>query len=183
MAQTNLESPTSSLELRFKRWTAVAVVCFLGLLAALPFRSTPSATGNVVAPSHRERSLRFRAEAASSPAPQRESQSRPASHEPAPKPQPASSPSVYQASQNLSDGHRESLVETPPSRDLPRQANAPQELPQACIARRGENLMDIAERALGDRRRWKELMALNPKHRSAFDELAEGEVIVVAEEK
>lgn len=34
--------------------------------------------------------------------------------------------------------------------------------------------MDIAERVLGDRRRWRELIELNPQHRSPFDELSPG---------
>lgn len=55
--------------------------------------------------------------------------------------------------------------------------------PQKYVALHGENLMDIAERILGDRRRWKELVDLNPQFRSGFDEVREGEEIVITREQ
>lgn len=191
MAQALPESQTRSLELRFKRWTAVAVVCFLGLLAALPFRSTPGTSGPPVAPSHRERSLRFRADSEAVPLGKYEADSRPiiaespaASQPPSASPPPSTKPKATVAPAI----HRLLPENVKPQDPEPGEASVAEfpaepaeEKPLHCTARRGENLMDIAERALGDRRRWKELMELNPQHRSAFDELAEGETIALPE--
>ena len=190
MAQALPENQNRSLELRFKRWTAVAVVCFMGLLAALPFRSTPSTSGTPVAPSHRERSLRFRADSEAITPTQNEHDSRPlipdSSKTPALRPTATVAPAIHRVVPKdvLPEdvrpvaGDREEQVET---RVLESPAEPVDEKSLPCTARRGENLMDVAERALGDRRRWKELMELNPEHRSAFDELTEGEAIVLPE--
>lgn len=190
MAQALPENQNRSLELRFKRWTAVAVVCFMGLLAALPFRSTPSASGPPVAPSHRERSLRFRADSEAFAPTQIEHDSRPlipeASKTPAPRPTATVAPAIHRVvPKDVVPKDVDPVASDRAEQDEPRVVESPieptEEKSLPCTARRGENLMDVAERALGDRRRWKELMELNPEHRSAFDELTEGETIVLPE--
>lgn len=186
MAQALPENQNRSLELRFKRWTAVAVVCFMGLLAALPFRSTPGDAAPHVAPSHRERSLRFRAEAETATPTLSEAESRPLMSEPSsppPKPKVTVAPAIHRSAPKPSEPiAAEKEHPTEPFAAEPSHGPAV-EKPNSCVARRGENLMDIAERALGDRRRWKELMELNQQHRSAFDELTEGEAIVLPEDR
>lgn len=182
MAKQISENTNSPLELRFKRWTAVAVVCFLGLLAALPFRSAPQASGPTIAPSHRERSLRFRAEAASEMASRANSESESQPPRNLPSTTTAERSAVQNAPKNLALSSPEPEAESPvETRVSPVSAAPAIDAPRACLAKRGETLMDIAERALGDRRRWRELMALNPEHRSAFDELAEGEEVLLPE--
>lgn len=193
MASTNLAPPPPPLELRAKRWTAVAVVCFLGLLAALPFRSAPHSLPPTVASSHRERSLRFRAEAPDPlPYPSAAPESiKPISGPPSTRSEPlgpTTSPElahpvvtdeINEGVQSTSDleSLNKSLEPDPTWRAKePISRKAPLE---KCVARHGENLMDIADRVLGDRKRWKELVELNPQFRSGFDEVGEGEEIII----
>ncbi len=190
------EKLPSSLELRTKRWTAVAVVCFMGLLAALPFRSAPPVPSATVASSHRERSLRFRAEAAEPTATTRLAAEPPkASVQPVrSQPKPAiSTPSVSLESpitSHVAETNEPAAVAEPiatkqvgepslvDSTWRSKASSAAGNIPKSCVAQKGENLMDIAERVLGDRLRWKELVELNPKYRSGFDEVVEGEEIL-----
>jgi nucleoid-associated protein YgaU len=192
MATPTPETTSSSLELRSKRWTAVAVVCFMGLLAALPFRSAPQIPNTTVASSHRERSLRFRAdtlEPASYPRIAVEKTN--ADIQPVHSQfKPVSSPV---ASETFAPSTTTQLVDPTGSPTATEPSIEPSEedsgwrskasasvsnVPRSCVAQRGENLMDIAERVLGDRLRWKELVELNPKYRSGFDEIGEGEEIL-----
>jgi hypothetical protein len=201
MSKPNLEQTPSTLELRFKRWTAVGVVCFLGLLAALPFRSTPSAPSQPVAASHRERSLRFRAEDAEPKLHERDGGIRPAPV--APRTEHPSSISSARAAKSAAESSLPKAAvelvgnESPPavpggaeSEPTPVESEwrtksplVEPKAPRTCVALRGENLMDVAERALGDRSRSGELIELNPAIRSKFEELAEGAEVLLPAEK
>lgn len=235
------ENQNPSIELRFKRWTAVAAVCFTGLLAALPFRSTPQPLANALAPSHRERSLRYRAETPDSNplladdsaelrSVPRSSPSAPSSAHSASahatSAQAVSAPNAKpdlkragQATQAIDPDSAEQPVDTstlesvePTSKQAVVAAhetkaaaehhdvtegrgadegaeeasgwrtlkpNSAEPSATSCRALRGENLMDIAERVLGDRRQWRDLIRLNPDQRSPFDELSEGTEILL----
>jgi nucleoid-associated protein YgaU len=170
MAQAPTESAPTTLELRFKRWTAVGVVCFLGLLAALPFRANPHVLSPTVAPSHRERSLRFRAESAdNSPG----EAGRDIGVAPAKRVLPATKrPGIVMENSSLISENASEKLQTAST-------NPARKVSGIWTAEDGQNLMDIAEDALGDRRRWRELIELNPQIRSPFDPISAGASIVL----
>lgn len=193
MAQLTTDEPPRTLELRFKRWTAVGVVCMLGLLAALPFRSHPDAFAPTVAPSHRERSLRFRAESEATETMPLIGGRRPASDvatefgtDAAPRtfetPEQVSAVLAADLRGSAAEGRDQAVRDwagkKPPGKESSGKPIAgkerddpPESRAGYCQVQPGENLMDVAERVLNDRRRWRELMEANPSLRSPFDEL------------